>query len=91
MQRGPQDPKIFYPPRHEVKRHPASFLAFGLGPRNCIGMKFAIVEMKLALVNLLRSYELHPSKNTPKELSFVEGIVRQPKDGVPLMFKKRVN
>jgi hypothetical protein len=54
-------------------------------------MKFAIVEMKLALVNLLRSYELHPSKNTPKELSFVEGIVRQPKDGVPLSFKKRVN
>ena len=31
-------------------------------------MKFAIVEMKLALVNLMRNFELFPSENTPKTL-----------------------
>jgi len=86
---GPTDPRIFNPSRHEVKRHPLSYLAFGLGPRNCIGMKFAIVEMKLALVNLMRNFELFPSENTPKTLEFIEGIVRQPKNGIPLIFKKR--
>lgn len=52
-------------------------------------MKFALVEMKLALVNLLKNYELFPSKNTPKVLETIEGIVRQPKNGIPLTFKKR--
>jgi cytochrome P450 len=80
---------LIYLLRHEVKRHPLSYLAFGLGPRNCIGMKFAIVEMKLALVNLMRNFELFPSENTPKILETIEGIVRQPKNGIPLIFKKR--
>jgi hypothetical protein len=52
-------------------------------------MKFALVEMKLALVNLLRNFEILPSPNTPKTLELVEGIVRSPKNGVPVMFKKR--
>jgi hypothetical protein len=52
-------------------------------------MKFAIVEMKLALVNLMRNFELFPSENTPKTLETIEGIVRQPKNGIPLIFKKR--
>jgi len=64
-------------------------LAFGLGPRNCIGMKFALVEMKLALVNLLLNFEVHPSQNTPKQLDLVEGIVRTQKNGVPVKLLKR--
>ena len=52
------------------------------------GMKFALIEMKIALVNILRTYEIHPSKNTPKSLRTIEGIVRQPRDGIPVIFKK---
>lgn len=72
-----------------MKRHPLAFLAFGLGPRNCIGMKFALVEMKLALVNLLKNFEFLPSENTPTHLELIEGIVRHPKNGISLKFKKR--
>lgn len=90
---GPEDPKVFYPLRHapEIKRNPMAFLGFGLGPRNCVGMKFALVEMKLALVNILLDYEIHPTENTPKKLEIVETIVRTPKNGVQVLFKKRTD
>jgi cytochrome P450 len=89
---GPVDPQVFYPPRMspEIKRHPMAFLGFGQGPRNCIGMKFAMVEMKLALVKLLHKYEIHPSPETPDKIVFTEGAVRTPKYGIPIKLKKRV-
>ena len=88
---GPVDPSKFYPARMspELKRHPMAFLGFGQGPRNCIGMKFAYTEMKLALVKLLLKFEIHPSANTPKKLELRETLVATPKYGVPVLLKKR--
>lgn len=90
---GPVDPNVFYPSRHspDAKRNPMAFLGFGLGPRNCVGMKFALVEMKLAIVKLLLKYEIHPTENTPKKLEIVETIVRTPKNGVKVLFRKRTD
>ena len=34
---GPIDPNVFDPSRHNQKRDPHSFLAFGCGPRICLG------------------------------------------------------
>ena len=34
-----------------------AFHAFGQGPRMCLGMRFALIEMKIVLGNLLREYE----------------------------------
>nr|QUF59379.1 cytochrome p450 CYP3045C2 [Brachionus angularis] len=89
---GPVDPNQFYPERFskDIKRNPLAFMAFGNGPRNCIGMKFAIIEMKIALVKLLLNFELKKSSKTCLELDFNEGIVRQPKNGIDICFKKRV-
>lgn len=88
---GPMDTHEFIPERHspEYKRHPAAFMGFGLGPRNCIGMKFAILEVKIALVRILMNFEILAGPNTPKQLDFVEGVVRKPKDGVNVIIKKR--
>ena len=72
----------------DVKRTLA-FMPFGLGPRNCVGMKFAYMELKIALVKLLQKYEIHPSINTPDALEFDESSVRTPKNGVKVIFKKR--
>ncbi|CAF1571811.1 unnamed protein product, partial [Didymodactylos carnosus] len=47
-----------YPERHLEKRHPLAFMPFGVGPRNCVGMKFALIEMKIVLTRLLKQYTI---------------------------------
>lgn len=88
---GPIDPKVFYPLRFspEIKRNQMAFLSFGVGPRYCIGMKFALLELKLALVKMISNYEIRPSKNTPEYLTFNEGIVRIPREDINVLIKKR--
>ncbi|XP_017461844.1 PREDICTED: cytochrome P450 3A19-like, partial [Rhagoletis zephyria] len=49
---------------------PYTWLPFGAGARNCIGMRFAMEEMKICLAALLENFEFSPAPNTPKELVF---------------------
>jgi cytochrome P450 len=90
---GPVDPHDFYRLRFssEIKRHPCVYAPFGIGPRNCAGMKFALIEVKLSLVKLLSKFEIVKSEHTPTKLEFEEGpAIRRPKHGIPVIFKKRV-
>ena len=53
-------------------------------------MKFALVELKVALTKIISQYEVLPTEKTPIKLEFDEGsIVRLPKNGVHISFKKR--
>jgi cytochrome P450 len=53
------EPKQFKPERFLEKQFsPYEFLPFGGGARRCIGLAFAQLEMKLALVKILSSYDL---------------------------------
>ncbi|XP_059219189.1 probable cytochrome P450 9f2 [Stomoxys calcitrans] len=40
------------------------YLPFGLGPRNCIGNRFALLVLKAFLYNLVLHYRLEPSSQT---------------------------
>ena len=55
---GPVDPHEFYPERFSTKRHPMAWIPFGGGPRNCVGMRFALTEMKMLLARLLKTYNV---------------------------------
>ena len=53
---------------HSNKPDHFSFLGFGQGPRNCVGKRYAMITMKLALVPLLKNYRLVKTENSPEEL-----------------------
>lgn len=54
------DPDRFAPPREEDRKVPYSLVTFGGGPRICIGINFAQVEIKALAAHVLRRYTLEP-------------------------------
>ena len=69
------DPEKFIPERflpenrHKIK--PFTYLPFGSGPRNCIGMRFGLLEAKLALAKIITKYKFVKSANTQVPLEFL--------------------
>lgn len=49
------DPDHFHPDKTSA-RNPNSFASFSLGPRNCIGMQYANISMKIMLATMLRHF-----------------------------------
>jgi len=87
---GPEDPYVFYPERHETKRHPMAYLPFGAGPRLCIGMRFAMIEMKILLVRLLREYSVLPGEHLETRFNVREGTVIAPEEVWVKLVKREI-
>ena len=66
------DPMKFDPDRftqeEKMKRHPYTYLPFGQGPRNCLGMRFAQLEAKMGLAALVRRFEILPCSKTTEDI-----------------------
>lgn len=81
------DPDRFSPDRAEHKRYDFSLVGFGGGPRICLGLAFAQLEIKLVAAHLLRHYtwELAPDQN----LQMTPIPTLRPKSGLKVVFRKR--
>ena len=75
------DPERFRSPAKDT-RHAFQFLPFGAGPRNCIGMRFALLEIKVALVRILMKYKFVRSPETQVPLVIHPGGTLCARDGV---------
>ncbi len=49
---------------------PYTYMPFGTGPRNCVGMRFALMEAKTAVVHLINKFKFVKSSNTQIPLKF---------------------
>ncbi|XP_033114237.1 cytochrome P450 3A24-like [Anneissia japonica] len=62
------EPDSFKPERFskekKQQRHPFAFATFGNGPRNCIGMRFALIEIKMAIVRILQKVKFEVCAET---------------------------
>ncbi|CAF2622107.1 unnamed protein product [Rotaria sp. Silwood2] len=77
---GPDDPYVFLPERHEKKRHPMAYLPFGAGPRHCVGMRFALIEMKILLTRMLREYSVLPGNHFESNFHIHDQTVIAPEE-----------
>jgi len=81
------NPEKFDPDRfteeEKQKRHHFAYLPFGEGPRNCIGMRFGLLQTKVGLATILSNYELHVCEETPVPLKLdPTQVVFSPAGGV---------
>ncbi|KAG8175867.1 hypothetical protein JTE90_026993, partial [Oedothorax gibbosus] len=89
LHRDPQiypDPEKFDPdrftPEERAKRDQFAYLPFGAGPRNCVAMRFALMELKVCLAHVIANFNLKRCAETKVPLQFNMGNqgLLQPKE-----------
>jgi len=86
------EPEKFKPERftkENIKAKPAfAYMPFGGGPRLCIGNNFAMMEMQMVVIELLKRYDFFLEKN--QNIEAMPLITLQPKYGIKMRMRKRV-
>ncbi|XP_029009808.2 thromboxane-A synthase [Betta splendens] len=88
------EPEKFIPerftPEAKASRHQFVYLPFGAGPRNCVGMRLAQLEIKMALVHLLRRFNVVACSETKVPLELKSSSTLGPKNGIFVRITRRV-
>ncbi|NXD61750.1 CP3A9 protein, partial [Eolophus roseicapillus] len=89
------NPEEFRPERFSKENKegidPYTYLPFGAGPRNCIGMRFALLILKVAITILLQHFTLQTCKETEIPLQLSSQGLLKPKKPIILKLVPRTN
>ncbi|KAM9292189.1 cytochrome P450 3A12-like [Morus bassanus] len=89
------NPEEFRPERFSKENKeaidPYTYLPFGAGPRNCIGMRFALLTMKVAAAILLQHFTFQTCKETQIPLKLNSQGLLTPEKPIILKLVPRTN
>ncbi|XP_041674868.1 probable cytochrome P450 313a2 [Drosophila eugracilis] len=75
-------------PENIGEKHPFAYIPFSRGKRNCIGWRYGTLSSKLALVKILRNFEVSTSFRY-EDLDFVDNLVMKLAQVPRLVFQRR--
>jgi enediyne biosynthesis protein E7 len=79
------DPERFTPER-SAGRHRCAYITFGVGPRRCIGVNFALIEIPLIIATIAQRYRLQLVPGFP--VAAKPGITIRPRYGMMMTLEK---
>ncbi|NXF72909.1 CP3AD protein, partial [Sclerurus mexicanus] len=98
LHRNPEywpEPDEFRPERFSKENKesidPYTYLPFGAGPRNCIGMRFALLTLKVAIVSLLQHFTFQTCKETQIPIKLSSQGLLTPEKPIILKLVPRTN
>lgn len=78
-----------FSPEAKQKRDPYSYLPFGTGPRQCIGMRLALLEIKQGLFKIMQQFKFERAPETVPVLEHRAVLIMAPKGKIYVKIKAR--